>query len=56
MSDFDPFDLRGQERKKEDSDERIKLVIDQEKDDFKWLMCSKRGRRIVWRLLERSSA
>jgi len=54
MSDFDPFDLRGQERKKEDSDERIKLIVDQEKDDFKWLMGSKRGRRIVWRLLERT--
>ena len=54
MSDFDPFDLRGQERKKDESDERIKLIVEQEKDDFKWLMGSKRGRRIVWRLLERT--
>jgi len=54
MSNFDPLDLRGQERAKEQSDERNKLAIDQEKDDFKWLMGSKRGRRIVWRLLERT--
>lgn len=54
MSNFDPLDLRGQDRAKEQSDERTKMAIDQEKDDFKWLMGSKRGRRIVWRLLERT--
>lgn len=54
MSTFDPLDLRGQERAKEQSDERNKLSIEQERDDFKWLMGSKRGRRIVWRLLERT--
>ena len=54
MNHFDPIDLRGQERAKEQSDERQRLAIEQEKDDFKWLMGSKRGRRIVWRLLERT--
>ena len=54
MSNFDPLDLRGQEAAKEQSDERKRLAIGQEQDDFKWLMGSKRGRRIVWRLLERT--
>lgn len=54
MSTFDPLDLRGQERVKEQSDERTKLALQNEQDDFKWLMSSKRGRRIVWRLLERT--
>jgi hypothetical protein len=54
MSNYDPTDLRGQERAKAESDERTKLAIGQEQDDFKWLMGSKRGRRIVWRLLERT--
>lgn len=53
MSDnFDPFDLRGIERKKEQSDERTKLAMQTEADDWKWLMSNKRGRRIVCRLLE----
>lgn len=54
MSQFDPLDLRGQERAKEQSEERTKLALQNEQDDFKWLMSSKRGRRIVWRLLERT--
>lgn len=54
MSNFDPLDLRGQEAAKAQADERTKLTIGQEQDDFKWLMGSKRGRRIVWRLLERT--
>ena len=54
MSNFDPLDLRGQERHKEQSDERNKLAFDQERGDLVWLMGSKRGRRIMWRLLERT--
>lgn len=54
MSNYDPLDLRGQERAKEQSDEVRKLSIDQEKMDMQWLMGSKRGRRIMWRLLERT--
>lgn len=54
MSQFDPLDLRGQERAKEAADERSKLAQQNEAEDFKWLMSSKRGRRIVWRLLERT--
>ncbi len=50
----DPFDLRGQERTKQETDERTKLAQQIEAEDLKWLMGSKRGRRIVWRLLERT--
>ncbi len=54
MSSFDPFDLRGQEQAKEDAAKRDQLARINEADDFKWLMGSKRGRRIVWRLLDRA--
>ena len=53
MNHFDPLDLRGQERAKEQSEDRAKLAAQTEQDDFKWLMGSKRGRRIMWRVLER---
>lgn len=49
----DPFDLVGQQRARQVTDERDKLSRLEEADDLKWLMGSKRGRRIVWRLLER---
>lgn len=54
MSNYDPTDIRSQERAKADTDLRNKLVKDTEESDLKWLMGSKRGRRIVWRTLERS--
>ena len=53
MSNYDPTDIRSQERAKADSDLRNKLAKDTEEADLKWLMGSKRGRRIVWRLLAR---
>jgi len=52
--EFDPLDMRGQEREKEDKTLRNKLELHNEESDIKWLMGSKRGRRIVWRLLEQS--
>ena len=54
MSSFDPLDLRGQEKAQADNSERNKLALLTEQEDFKWLMGNKRGRRIVWRLLERT--
>ncbi|CAB4124532.1 hypothetical protein UFOVP65_11 [uncultured Caudovirales phage] len=54
MSYSDPLDLRGQEKAKAETDEVRKLTLQTEQEDFKWLMGSKRGRRIVWRLLERT--
>ena len=54
MSNYDPTDIRSQERAKADTDLRNKLVKDTEESDLKWLMGSKRGRRIVWRFLDRA--
>ena len=54
MTSFDPLDLRGQEKALADQGERNKLALHTEQEDFKWLMGNKRGRRIVWRLLERT--
>jgi hypothetical protein len=54
MSSRDPFDIAGQEADAEESLKRKQLTALQEDDDFKWLMGNKRGRRIVWRLLERT--
>lgn len=54
MSNHDPFDLRAQEEAQADLDDRNRLDAQNEGDDFRWLMTSKRGRRIVWRWLERT--
>lgn len=51
---YDPLDIRGQERAKAEQDLRDKVVREQEAADLKWLMGSKRGRRIIWRQLERA--
>jgi hypothetical protein len=52
MTKFDPTDIRAQDKAKADTELRRKLSRDSEDADFKWLMSSKRGRRIVWRLLD----
>lgn len=54
MSNYDPLDIRGQERTKADKDLREKLTRESEEADLKWLMGSKRGRRILWRSLDRA--
>ena len=54
MSHFDPLDLRGQERKKAKAEQHARFVSQRDRDDFKWLMDDRRGRRIMWRLLERT--
>lgn len=54
MSDYDPTDLRGLEHKKAEREARSRVQEKSEAEDFKWLMSSKRGRRIVWRQLERA--
>ena len=50
----DPLDLRAQEREAEDRRLRDKLARENEESDLKWLMGNKRGRRVIWRLLENS--
>jgi hypothetical protein len=51
---YDPTDLAGQEAVREEADTRKRLEAESEELDVKWLMSSKRGRRIVWRLLEQA--
>ena len=54
MSNYDPLDLKGQE--KDRASKKVTAKIDQENEeaDIKWLMSSKRGRRVIWRLLEQA--
>lgn len=52
--DHDPFDLRGQDRQRTELEDKARLNRQNELDDIKWLMNGRRGRRIVWRLLERA--
>lgn len=54
MSDYDPLDLKGQELSRSEKDVRERMASENEQADLKWLMGSKRGRRIVWRLLNQS--
>jgi predicted Fe-S protein YdhL (DUF1289 family) len=54
MGDADPTDLHGQEQARIERESRDKLGQRREAEDLKWLMSSARGRRIVWRLLERA--
>jgi len=54
MSNFDPLDLRGQEEAREQRKLSDRVQQSNEDIDIKWLMGSKRGRRIVWRLLDQA--
>lgn len=54
MNHHDPFDLEAPERERAIRDERTRNAQRTEADDLKWMMSSKRGRRIIWRLLEQS--
>lgn len=56
MNSHDPTDIRGQERAQADEDQRRRFAKDTEKADWKWLMGSKRGRRIVRRWIEDAGA
>lgn len=51
---YDPLDLRGQEAEQSEKEKRDRLERQDEEADVKWLMSSKRGRRIVWRLLDQA--
>jgi len=52
VSNYDPLDLRSQERSKAERELRERLARENEESDIKWLMGNKRGRRIIWRLLD----
>lgn len=53
-SNHDPFDIAGQDLSKLERDERNKHERRVEIEDIKWLMKGRQGRRIVWRLLEKT--
>ena len=55
MRPHDPLDLKAQEAARAEQAQRDQLAAEQEIDDVKWLMGSKRGRRIVWRQLTRAA-
>src|SRR3569623_1208740 len=50
----DPFDLSSQDAQQADAKQQRQLASQSEADDMKWLMSSKRGRRINRRLLDRA--
>lgn len=54
MDNKDPFDLHEQEARAQEKKERELLEQQGEESDVKWLMSNKRGRRIIWRLLNQS--
>lgn len=54
MSERDPTDILGEERAHAEAGQKAKLRGQQEAEDFKWIMSNKRGRRFVWRLLDKA--
>ena len=52
--EIDPQDLVAQEEAQAKTAEARERSRKQEVEDFKWLMNSMQGRRIVWRLLEKA--
>ncbi len=51
---YDPTDLGGIDRNKAEEAARKRNTLKAEEDDLKWLMGMKRGRAIVWRLLDQA--
>ena len=54
MSEHDPTDIRGQEDASAEVARKVKLATQIEAADFKWIVSNKRGRRYIWRLLEKA--
>lgn len=54
MVTHDPTDPQALDSRHLERKERNKLSAQGEVEDLKWLMGSKRGRRIVWRLLDQA--
>ena len=51
---YDPLDIEGTEATLSDKELRDRLARESEVEDVRWLMSNKRGRRILWRLLDQS--
>lgn len=54
MQEYNPMDIEGIEEARADRELKGRLHKETEESDIKWLLSSKRGRRIVWRLLDQS--
>lgn len=54
MTQHDPIDIYAQDDARQAIADRAKFEHDLEIGDLKWLMSNKRGRRFVYRLLERA--
>lgn len=54
MADYDPFDINARAEDDAAREARLSKDTEDEVGDWKWLMSNKRGRRIVWRLLEKA--
>lgn len=54
MNEFDPLDLEGQEQASKKAQDANRLAKSYDDDDFKWFMSNKRGRRIMYRWLEKT--
>ena len=51
-NNYNPLDTRATDKARADNDLRAKIARESEEADVRWLMSNKRGRRIVWRLLD----
>ena len=51
---YDPFDTRGRDEAGAIAEAEVRQVIDTEESDIGWLMSNKKGRRIIWRLMDQS--
>ena len=54
MRDYNPLDTAAQAATQKQHELTARLAREIEEGDTKWLMSSKRGRRIIWRLLDLS--
>jgi hypothetical protein len=52
MSEPDPTDLIDEEARETEAQAAVEQELRWEVSDLVWLMSSKRGRRVVWRLLK----
>lgn len=51
---YDPLDLEAQEKARQKRELEQASTDRMDAEDIKWLMSDKRGRRIMWRLLEKT--
>lgn len=49
MSTYDPHDVSTQRKAQADAEAKLKRLAEVDREDLRWLMGTKRGRRIVWR-------